>query len=309
VATNNEKSEIYDSSNVQREDNSCRCWVCGSREMQLTKRSNYDKKLTPSSFAITDSYYGITGDLHRCNNCGFVQCCSISDVTAYYEELEDKAYEEGRTEREIQAKQLLQKLKKYRQNGRLLDIGAGSGILLEEAEKTGYQSEGVEPSRWLYGKATERGLNVHLGTFPHKNIQHRVDLITLVDVIEHVSDPLVLLNQIRESLDDNGIGLIATPDLDSLAAKVMGWRWWHFRIAHIGYFNKRTLEEALNRSGFEVVKWGRPVWYFSIRYLLQRVNKYLPSHIRIPAHSFLSKIIIPINLRDSLYVIFKKKAY
>ena len=97
------------------------------------------------------------------------------------------------------------------------------------------------------------------------------------------------------------------PDLDSVAARLMGWKWWHFRIAHIGYFNKVTLEKALNLAGLEVVKWGRPVWYFTADYLLQRVNKYFPSTLRLPSVKYLNKITIPLNLWDSLYVIFKKR--
>jgi 2-polyprenyl-3-methyl-5-hydroxy-6-metoxy-1,4-benzoquinol methylase len=285
-----------------------RCWVCDSNDLVLAKESNIGQQLCPSSFAITDSDYGITGELHRCLKCGFVQCNSISDVTGYYEGLEDKSYEASRAEREIQALKLLNLLYKYRQQGRLLDIGAGSGILIEQAKKLGYEPEGVEPSRWLQRHATERGLIVHLGTFPHKDIKYRVDIVTIVDVIEHVTNPIELLQSVREIMEDNGIGLIVTPDLDSIAARIMGNKWWHYRVAHIGYFNKKTLEKALNRSGLEVVKWGRPIWYFSVSYLLQRAIKYLPGLKRMPTISYFNKTTIPINLRDSLYVIFKKRS-
>jgi 2-polyprenyl-3-methyl-5-hydroxy-6-metoxy-1,4-benzoquinol methylase len=187
--------------------------------MIQVKKSNIRNELHASSFAITESDYGITGDLHRCMNCGFVQCGSVKDVTRYYRELEDSDYEASRSEREIQAHKLIKLLYKYKKNGRLLDIGAGSGILLEQAEKIGYQSESVEPSCWLQEQAIKRGLTIHLGTFPHKNIKQGVDVVTLIDVIEHVPNPVELLNSIREYLDDDGIGLIVTPDLNSVVAK------------------------------------------------------------------------------------------
>jgi 2-polyprenyl-3-methyl-5-hydroxy-6-metoxy-1,4-benzoquinol methylase len=291
----------------EQKNSNYRCWVCDSNELELTKASNIRLELSPSSFAITDSSYGITGDLHRCLNCGFIQCNSIDDVTSYYEGLEDQTYEESRAEREIQAIKLLSLLYNYKPQGELLDIGAGSGILVEQAKKLGYEPEGVEPSRWLQRQATERGLTVHLGTFPNKEIQKKVDIVTLIDVIEHVSNPVELLTGVRETMQEDGIGLLVTPDLDSIAARIMGKKWWHYRVAHIGYFNKKTLEMAINRSGLEVVIWGRPVWYFSISYLLNRVNKYLPGLMNIPIFSYLKEKTIPLNLRDSIYVIFKKR--
>jgi 2-polyprenyl-3-methyl-5-hydroxy-6-metoxy-1,4-benzoquinol methylase len=292
--------------NIQSPGDTCHCWICGSKQLKLVKKSNISNELNPSSFAITDSGYGITGDLYRCLNCGFVQCSSLNEVINYYEDLQDQEYEESRSERVVQAQKLLKKLQVYKQQGRLLDIGAGSGILLEQAQKLGYQSEGVEPSRWLRNQAKKRGLQVHLGTFPHENIQQGVDLVTLIDVIEHVSNPVELLVGISDCMDDKGIGLIVTPDLDSIAARLLGWKWWHYRIAHIGYFNKQTLEKALNLSGLEVVKWGRPVWYFSISYLLKRASEYLPRPIRMSGSIYLDKITVPLNLRDSIYIIFKK---
>jgi 2-polyprenyl-3-methyl-5-hydroxy-6-metoxy-1,4-benzoquinol methylase len=306
VEEHTKKHEEHETIRKYQTNSISRCRVCGSYDLVLAKNSNIEQELSPSSFAITDSDYGITGELHHCLNCGFVQCNSICDVTGYYEELEDKSYEASRADREIQALKLLNLLYKYRQNGRLLDIGAGSGILIEQAKKLGYQAEGVEPSHWLQRHATERGLIVHLGTFPHKDIKYRVDIVTIVDVIEHVTNPVELLQSVREIMKDNGVGLIVTPDLDSLAARIMGNKWWHYRVAHIGYFNKKTLEKALNRSGLDVVKWGRPIWYFSVNYLLQRAIKYLPGLRRVPRIGYLNKITIPLNLRDSLYVIFKK---
>ena len=39
--------------------------------------------------AITDSAYGVTGELSRCPACGFVQCSELTDVLGYYETLQD----------------------------------------------------------------------------------------------------------------------------------------------------------------------------------------------------------------------------
>ena len=55
---------------------------------------------------------------------------------------------------------------------------------------------------------------------------------------------------------------VVTPDVGSVAARLMRHRWWHFRAAHIGYFNHRTLAAAAAKAGLRVVSTRRPVWYF-----------------------------------------------
>lgn len=133
------------------------CWVCNSNDMTLVKPSNIKKTLNSSAFAITDSNYGITGQLHQCGQCGFIQCSDLYDVATYYRDLEDEQYELGRKERKIQARHLLELLLPFRPNGRLLDIGAGTGILLEQAVLMGFDAEGVEPSSWLQKKHRNMG--------------------------------------------------------------------------------------------------------------------------------------------------------
>ena len=299
------KKIISNSQNGQR-DHTPICWICGSSGLDLTKTSDISGALTPDAFAITDSDYGKTTELYKCTSCGFIQSSEASDVLSYYKELKDAEYEAGRKERGIQANKLLNTITGSKPYGRLVDIGAGSGILVEEAIKLGYKAEGVEPSIWLQNRAAERNIPVHLGVFPHPDVAGNIDVISIVDVIEHVNDPVGLLTDIRKGLSDSGIGLVVTPDVGSFAAHLLGKRWWHYRIAHIGYFNRKTLFLALERAGLDVVCAGRPCWYFTLSYLLERANHYLPSFLRLPDVAILSRMTIPLNLRDSLYVVFRK---
>lgn len=283
------------------------CWVCGSGVRALVRASGIRHAIGSQDFAITDARYGVTGALYRCGGCGFLQCAELDDVSRYYEALIDEAYESGREQRAIQARRLLDILRRHISCGRLLDIGAGSGILIEQASSLGYEAEGVEPSRWLQQRATERRLKVHLGPYPHPSVRPGFDVVTLIDVIEHVPNPVDLLQGVASQLASDGIGLVVTPDIGSWAAKLMGQKWWHFRIAHIGYFSRSSLRFALDRAGLVCVEIGRPSWYFSLDYLLERVNIYLPRPLRLPIFPFMRHRTVPINLRDSLYVVFRKK--
>ena len=244
------------------------CWICGSPEMELIRLGNLPPRLQPDAFRITDAGYGHTGDLVQCGHCGFRQCVGMDQVLAYYERMDDTEYEATRTHRALQARRLLRMLGPATAGARLLDIGAGSGILVEQALAAGWQADGVEPSHNLANAAIARGLPVHCGVLPHPAIGGRFDTVTLIDVIEHVPDPLDLLRSAAALLAPGGRMLIVTPDVNSVAARAMGSRWWHYRIAHIGYFNHATLTRATKLAGLQPVRVTRPSWNLPAGYLL-----------------------------------------
>ena len=283
-----------------------RCWVCSSDRLQLIKESCLPRELDSRAFQITDAHYGLTAAIFRCTGCGFRQCSQLGDVLSFYEEMHDEEYEDTRPWRSLQARKLLRIIASHVPQGRLLDIGAGSGILVEEALKMGYAAEGVEPSRWLWQKAVERRLPIHYGVLPHEGIHSLMDIVCLIDVIEHVSDPLELLCQARSILSDRGIGVLVTPDVGSIAARTLGSKWWHYRIAHIGYFNRKTIALALSKTGFEPIAIYRPSWYFPLDYLLRRLLGYFSLTVPESAGALARQITIPLNLHDSLLVVFRK---
>ena len=282
------------------------CWVCGNEQQQFYKTSNISGDIGSQAFAITDSNYGVTGELVQCKNCGFIQCSNLTDVLNYYQDLEDPSYEATRKGRALQADKMLSVILKFSQGKKLLDIGAGSGILVEQALKQGLNAVGVEPSKWLWQKAGELNLPVVLGTFPHLELSGPFDIITLIDVIEHVNNPVGLLKDAAEALSPNGIVVIATPDIGAVMAKILGKRWWHLRVAHIGYFTIKTLKLAAANAGLEPIFEGSAKWYLAGDFIIERINGYLPKFAKLPKLKFLKKITIPFNLGDSMFLIFKK---
>jgi len=282
-----------------------KCWVCASQDLELIKESGITDQLSSENFAITNFEYGVTGELKQCRQCGFIQCTDLDELVGFYEDLEDPEYENGRNERLIQERRVLMGLKKIKPEGTLLDVGAGSGMLVEAALEQGYQAEGIEPSKWLFETARKHELPIHLGTFPHQNTPGPYDIITLVDVLEHVTDPLDLMTSLRKGLKKDGILLIVTPDVKSFPARLLKFKWWHFRVAHVGYFNKKNLALLSQKAGLQLVKQKRPTWYFSARYLTIRALSFLPRFLRFRVPQWLDKITIPLNLRDSILAIYK----
>jgi hypothetical protein len=144
------------------------------------------------------------------------------------------------------------------------------------------------------------------GAFCAEGIRGYYDVVTLIDVIEHVTNPVELLCDVGKVLESDGIGILVTPDVGSVMAKLLGYRWWHFRVAHIGYFDCKTLNMALTKAGLKPLETFRPTWYFGSDYLMERVNRYVPTAFRLPVPRFLKHIKLPLNLFDSLCVIFGK---
>jgi len=284
------------------------CPICKSADYEAVETPHSVAHPTVEDFKITDAGYGKTGPLFRCSVCGFLFVVFPKDTTEYYLDMQDDVYEQGRDYRAKQQKCLLQRLvKAFPKVKSILDVGAGTGMLVEEAGKQGLDALGVEPSTWCAQKAQSHGLKVLQGTLPHKDLEGRLfDVVALVDVIEHVSDPVSLLNSCAEYLQPAGKILLVTPDVASTAARIFGHRWWHYRIAHVGYFSRKTLELALTRTGFKIISTSRPSWYFEIGYLFERLQEYLP----IPSlHKSSNRLVksllsiqIPFNPGDSLEV-------
>ena len=106
----------------------------------------------------------------------------------------------------------------------LLDVGAGSGLLVAEAKRLNFNAVGVEPSHSLV-RLARRLYKVDLlqGVFPYPMLlNHQFDVIFLVDIIEHVSNPAVLLQHCAAAVAPNGIIILVTPNAGSLVKKLLG---------------------------------------------------------------------------------------
>ena len=287
------------------------CWVCAGERIELQRAASYGEELSSDDFAISDARYGLTHAIYRCADCGFLFCPQLPDVTPFYRELVDCGYTESRAPRLEQARRLLDLLRRHLPGlaaPRLLDVGAGSGILVEAAAAQGLVASGVEPSRWLVEQARDAGVELIEGLLPEALERGSAfDAVTLIDVIEHVNDPAGLLRAAGEQLSETGCLFVVTPDVSSLAARLMGGRWWHYRLAHIAYFNRQTLIRLLERSGFEPIATYRPGWRFSLAYLLERLGTYLPGDLNLPTPGWTHRVTIPLNFFDSILVVARHR--
>jgi len=139
--------------------------------------------------------------------------------------------------------------------GRLLDVGFGNGDFLKLATEMGWQAEGIDFDPEAVAVAEARGLNVRCASAADLSDQNeQFDIITLSHVIEHVHDPIGLLNNLYRLLKPGGLLWLETPNLDSLGAQRFGRNWRGLETPrHISLFNQTSLRASLANTGFEQI--------------------------------------------------------
>jgi 2-polyprenyl-3-methyl-5-hydroxy-6-metoxy-1,4-benzoquinol methylase len=183
---------------------------------------------------------------------------------------------------------------------RLLDLGCGTGVFLDEARSAGFDVEGVEVSAYAADQARARGLVVHgapLDTIDFASADF--DVVTLWDVIEHVPDPMATLEQAAAALRRGGVLALSTGDVTSLCARLSGAHWHLFTLPeHLCFFSPRALRSMLRACGLRVARETREVNWVPVGYILERLTKsLLGRHLRLP-HLPLSGLVLPATLGD-----------
>jgi 2-polyprenyl-3-methyl-5-hydroxy-6-metoxy-1,4-benzoquinol methylase len=160
----------------------------------------------------------------------------------------------------------------------LLEIGCGPGYLLDEARRAGIAAVvGVDPNPWAVEEARRRGLEVHAGSIEAVPPGRAFDAAVMLDLLEHVSDPLPFLRRVRERLRPGGRVLIMTPNIRSVLARVSGRRWVSFKIPeHVHYYSPRSVRRLLEGSGFEVISIRGSGQYVTVAFMLDRLSRLAP---------------------------------
>ena len=138
---------------------------------------------------------------------------------------------------------------------RVLDIGCGAGIYLDFLRSKGLEVEGIEISPWGYKMATKKlGLKVHNKPIDKLSVpSKKFDVITMYDVLEHTTNPMGFLEDVKEWLADDGILIINLPNLGSVIARAAG-KYWN-KLAppdHTFHFKKAGLKKLLEKANYSV---------------------------------------------------------
>jgi cyclopropane fatty-acyl-phospholipid synthase-like methyltransferase len=201
--------------------------------------------------------------LNRCNSCGCLWATDARQteqvLMAAYARVDNSYFDSeaaGLHYHEFY-RRLEQLIELNRSGSAILDVGCGDGNFLS-ALSDKWTKLGIEPSASGTELSRRKNLNVALGTLESSEERYQVDLISALDVIEHVVDPHNFIESVKRHLKPNGMVLLFTGDSSSYPARVAGRQWSYLRwCGHISIFSSSGLKALLKSHGFEIVDWKR----------------------------------------------------
>ncbi|GIV65415.1 MAG: hypothetical protein KatS3mg046_675 [Bellilinea sp.] len=266
----------------------------------------------------------------RCLNCGLIYQNPRPTKNSWpvlYQEGYDQYKTEYRKglERIIHSYGLRKRFRsilRYKSSGELLDIGCSTGDFIRYVSTNpNWRTVGIEPSIVAYNKALQLGLNVYnmlLEDFTISHSDHKFDVVTLWNVIEHLFSPTRDIQIIRNHLKPKGLLVITTPDVDSFSAHLFQKYWIGYELPrHFYVFSKRTLRLLLEKSGFELIRFENiygehAAFMSSLRFFLRAItNKPLGLELffGFPIRLFFSPFFRIINImkKGSWLTVYAKK--
>jgi len=193
----------------------------------------------------------------------------------------------------------------------ILDVGCGTGRLVEFLNKNGYEACGCDISEEVLKIAQKLNPNkIKKGQaqkLPYpKNL---FDMVTAISVLEHLTknEAKLFILESKRVLRKNGLLFIITPNFSSPFRLLFGKRWFGYSDpTHRHFYTPETLYSQLCQNGFREIRFR-----FKTAYNV-KFDWYLPSFCRklpMPAKNVLNYLMISSPLatfRDSLWVCGQK---
>jgi 2-polyprenyl-3-methyl-5-hydroxy-6-metoxy-1,4-benzoquinol methylase len=224
----------------------------------------------------------------------------------------------------------LRKIEQYKKPGKLLDIGTYMGFFLRKAREFGWDVQGVEPSPTVSKIATEQfHLKIQNAFLEDAVLSDKsFDVITLIDVFEHMTNPKDILARCKDILKDDGILVIKVPNgnynrLKQKLSSILGNHesdLWNCR-EHVVHYTYATFEKMVSSSGYSIKAYfipppiHYPVWQYYVGHYYQYPSPFILDWKRIILrNSFytLGKVEKLLNLKlefapDLMFIVEKKK--
>jgi len=166
-------------------------------------------------------------------------------------------YADVRFERELRL------FRTHCQQGSVLDVGCSSGGFLYQLKKrfpNDYKILGTDVSTEPLAHAAKMGVPVAKGEFLTQSFEEKFDAVTFWAVMEHLSAPKLFLQKAAEILKPGGHCFMLTPNMNSLAVKLIGSKYRYIFPEHLNYFTPHTLK---NFAGQEFTVVGTKSTHFN----------------------------------------------
>jgi hypothetical protein len=169
-----------------------------------------------------------------------------------------------------------------------VDIGTRVGGLPKILQENGISAIGIEMNEACVRAATKYGVNnIYCGRIDNisdillKHGKKDIDLVTLIDVIEHLTNPNQDFSLISSFQKSGQLLLLTTMFDDSLGRFFFGKEWYYIHGQHTLYFSKKTIVQFLNKFGYEVIKIEAIPLYKSFKQLPKGYIKFLKHKLNL----------------------------
>ena len=214
-------------------------------------------------------------DIVKCENCGLIYLNprpTKKEIEKYYPK-EYKPYQskDEKSEKSRKTSNIFYKVMRFLAGkksitgineifdkileGKVLDLGCGSGELLKELKEKGFECYGVEMDKNAVEICRKNNLKVIQGDIQEyiKKINAKFDVIILSHVLEHLYNPSFVIREISRILADDGVFIIAIPSADSLMFNLFKSKWHSIDSPrHLYLFSTKTLSSLLQKYNLAI---------------------------------------------------------
>ena len=218
---------------------------------------------------------------HRCRSCGLLYApsyFSLSQLRELYSNMADNTAGVAQSAIDKTQSGYARRLAGHlrQPGGDLLEIGPDIGLFTRHAIRLGGFSKCwlFEPNVAVHARLAENAVPTaceisteltNLESVP----DGRISAAAMIHVLDHLSDPIDLLRQVRRKLKPGGVLAVVVHDERSPLPRVLGGRCPIYCLQHPHLFNRRTLNRILSDCGFDEIVIRSSVNYFPVFYLAE----------------------------------------
>lgn len=206
----------------------------------------------------------------RCSDCGLQMQENVPDKL---ESLYTKKYYSGEAKYSYQDERSSKKFHDFVWQARLkniarfvsppadfLDVGCAFGGFMQAANDFGYRAKGLDISAYAVDYAQSQGLQAQQGTLePGALPSQSFDIVSLVEVIEHLAKPRAALQALSEILRPKGMVLVQTANFLGWQARWAGAQYHYYLPGHLFYYSTKNLRLLFKNYGFGHFRFFRGV--------------------------------------------------
>ena len=200
----------------------------------------------------------------------------------------------------------------FDKNKSVLEVGSYYGVFGDIIKPNVKSYSGLELSKhgcdYSIKNYNLKIFNETLENHTKKKIKY--DVVIMADVIEHFSDPFTIIDFIDEILNEDGLLIFTTFNIDSIYAKITGRNYHWILPFHLFYFSNKTLKSICLERNLEIYKISNDTRTVSVYYLLGKLEKIFPKlkliFLAIKKIKIFNNLNINVNLFD-LNIYYAKK--